>query len=132
MTDKINYGDPNVLADVAVGNDKVLTAPLGRFYETISFRVLVTTTATVGNRQLTVEIRDASANVLYTADATTTVAGSQTDVPFDVHWQGDPAIPPNAVIPPDGDIRFYDSASIEATDTFAVRGLVLKSVEVNV
>ncbi|GAG27067.1 unnamed protein product, partial [marine sediment metagenome] len=70
--------------------------------------------------------------VLYTVDAGSTVPASQTDVPFDVHWQGDPAIPPNAVVPPGGDIRFVDSAAIQVLDTFKVYGLVLKSIEVNV
>ena len=123
--------DTEVLTDVAVGIDKIFT-PVGRSYEIVAVRALVTTTATVGNRQLVVQIRDASNNVLYTEDAGSTVAASQTAVPFDIHWTGDPAVPPNAVVPPGGDLRIYDSAAVDVLDTFAVRGLVIETLELEV
>lgn len=133
MAKNLPTGDADVLADVAVGNDKTFTADAGRFYETVSFRLLMTTTATGGNRQLRVEIRDSSANVLFADDATSVVAASQTDVEFLIfHSTGDPVLPPNGVVPPGGDIRFYDSADIDVLDTFAVRGVVLEYVEVEV
>ena len=132
--------DFDILVDVAVGNDKAFTAPVAsslgggsihtRAWELKYGSILLTTTATVGNRQLRIQVEDGAANVLYEADTAAVVAASQTDVVHLTHATGDPVIPLSQVVVPSGGvIRVWDSAAIDVLDTVKVRLVVEEFVE---
>lgn len=128
--------DVDILTDIAVGNDKTFTVPdsasappLGRVWELLYGRIDVTTTATVGNRQLNLQVETAGGVVLFSSDAAATVAASQTDVG---HLLGDdPTLPTNRSvwIPGGAVIRVWDSADIDALDTFKAYLVVRELIE---
>ena len=128
--------DVDILEDVAVGNDKTFTVPDattappdGRVWEVLMGRVDLTTTATVGNRQVNFRVETAGGVVLFSSDAAGTVAASQTDVG---HLLGDdPALPTNRpiIVPGGAVIRMWDSADIDALDTLKAYLVVREQIE---
>lgn len=115
-----------LLKSPGVGSSKsfVLT---GRYYLDWVF-VAFTADATVGNRQLQVDILDGAGAVLYTAQAGALVAASGTakatfspGVPFTTSGYLFVPLPKKILIPTGGTVKVYDSAAIAAaTDTAAV------------
>jgi hypothetical protein len=131
--------DVDILTDIAVGNDKPFTVPTaatappkGRIWELLYGRVELTTTATVGNRQLTLQVETAGGDVLYLDDATATTPASQTDVAFLIG--DDPVLPTNRSIwlPAGAVVRLWDSADIDALDTLKVWLVVREHIETEI
>lgn len=128
--------DVDILSDVAVGNDKTFTVPdaaasppKGRVYELLYGRVDLTTTATVGIRQVNLQVETSGGVVLFSSDAAATVAASQTDVG---HLIGDdPALPTNRpiLVPGGAVIRLWDSADVDALDTLKAYIVVREDIE---
>lgn len=128
--------DVDILTDIAVGNDKTFTVPdavaappNGRVWEVLYGRINLTTTATVGNRDLRFQVETAGGVVLFSSDAASTVPASQTDVG---HLLGtDPTLPTNRSIwIPGGEIiRVFDTADIDVLDTFAAYIVVRELIE---
>ena len=128
--------DVDILSDVVVGSNKTFTVPdaaaappSGRAWEILYGRVDLTTTATVGNRQVNLRVETAGGVVLFSADAAATVAASQTDVG---HLVGDdPALPTNRSIwvPGGAVVRLWDSAAIDVLDTLKAYLVVREQIE---
>lgn len=127
-----------VVADAAPNDsDKTFTVPDGTLWRVVSLYAMLVTTATVGNRVLTVLITDADDNTLLRY-----VAGGNQVASFTVHYNlapghpnetGDPAN--NSVrlramvdglsLPAGYKIRVYDSAAVDAAaDDLTVRMIV--------
>lgn len=119
----MTYAVLRELADAAVGNDKVLTnaESLGMDIEII--QVDVTTTATGGNRQIDVEIRD-DADVVLASITLANVAASQTNVLFNIYpGSGDGELPPFS-LRSGFDLHVVDGADLDVLDTIAVRAFM--------
>lgn len=93
-----------------------------------SVRVLLTTTATVGNRQLTLRVQDGAGHNIAGGIAVGNLAASS---PFDVTYGAGltttaianfqtMSIPVNLIIPGLSQIQLFDNANIDANDTIAV------------
>jgi hypothetical protein len=114
---------PTILVDITnqtAGAEEQIDVPNGHIFTGYFLAIRLVTDATVGNRQLTVDVRDAGDNVVYTAGAAATQAAS-LDVTYYAHPAGDPVLP-DIWVPAGGDIRIYDSAAISASDNITLRG----------
>lgn len=121
----------NVNDTAANDSDKVYSAIKGSALENneaariISVRVQYTSTATVGNRQLELQVLDRDANIIYEKIAATTQAASLTyNYQFganvadatspDSNDDVSVSIPEELYIPPGGDLRIFDNAAVAA------------------
>lgn len=124
---KVDF-DLTLLLDEAAGNSKVFTSPAGKKYRLVWAFVDYTSIATVGNRQLALEILDASNNVRYAQFAGAVQTASLQR--FYTFGQALPylaafvatsyltiPIPQDFVLPPAWKIRVRDAAAIAAGDT---------------
>lgn len=90
----------------------------------------VVSSATVGNRQIELRIKDAAGTVLYSIAVGATQAASLTrDYLFLPGATREAAfvgigittpIPPDVVVPLDGSVQLIDTAAVAATDTYAL------------
>lgn len=122
-------------SDVALNDsDKTLTVPTGRLWRLQMLAVKLITTATVGNRQMTVVLGDGT-NVLWTKNFGAVQAASLTrqyygawDLPNDAAFDANGNIRmalAGWVLPAGYTIRVYDSAAIAAAaDDLEIRLLV--------
>ena len=113
------------ITNQTTGNEETITVPTHHVYLPNFIAVKLVTDATVPVRQLTVEVLDAGANVIYTADAAATQAASLT-VTYFVHPAGDPILP-IMQIPAAAAIRFFLSSNPAAGDDITLRGSVINS-----
>ena len=128
----------SIVADATANDsDKTLTVPAGTVYEVESLYVRLVSTATVGNRQLTILVTDADDNILLRYLAGGTQAASIT---MDYNFApGHPNETGNATnngaqvrsfmqglrLPAGYKIRVYDSAAVDAAaDDLTIRLLV--------
>jgi hypothetical protein len=126
-----------VADEAADDSDKSLTVPAGYQYHILSVWVELTTTATVGDRQLVVEAQDSAADVIGQARAGIVQAAGLTryyqfsptcadSLAFrDTNYLSVPL--PMWVLPPGYILRVYDSKAIAAAaDDMIVQMLVLR------
>lgn len=112
------------LSDVTAGVDKIFTVPASELWADIFLWAELTTDATAGNRTVTVEIRNAADDVIYTQDGSVTPAPSTTTSFYINPDNGDPAVPSRIPLPAGTDIRVFVSAGAGAGDTLDVKGIV--------
>lgn len=73
------HGVPKVTIDATANDsDKAIAVPSGKVWKIENVFVSLTTSGTAGNRTITVEIRDASSNVLFKVSALINQAASLT------------------------------------------------------
>ena len=127
-----------VQADEALdGSDKTITVTAGRDWMIQSLRAELTTTATVGNRQIAVQIRDDSDDVIAEVRAGATQTASLTrsyhfgphlpDLTSfrDTDWISTPIDP--LIVPAGYDIRIFDNNAVDAAaDDLVVRLAILE------
>lgn len=136
-------GVPTLQADeTADDSDKSFTVPAGRMWEIISIWVELTSTATVGNRQMQVDIQDSGSDVVMAVAAGAVQAASLTrNYLFGDHLPdltafraGDllsTPIPP-LQLPAGFIVRVYDSAAIAAAaDDMIVQMLVNQRIAIS-
>lgn len=107
--------------DIGVGNSKVLVQPpRTRLEQDSAVHVDLTTTATVGNRVVVLEVLDSADVVLGSITLEAALAASQSNVIHRIYpGSVDGEIP--FPVPVGGKLRVRDTATIDASDTFAVR-----------
>ncbi len=127
---------PVLTLDIATDDsDKLIVVPAAKQWIIQSVAVNLISTATVGNRQMRVDIRDGSANLLASVAAGAVQAASLTrDFTFapglvnQTAFVDDTLItsfPEGIILLPTYDVRVYDSAVIDvAADDMIVRLLV--------
>lgn len=127
-----------VVASAALGGASGRAIVLGNagWALLLSMAFLYTATASVGNRVLVCDIKDASGNILYRGTLGTNVTASQT--PRLIYGAGltttgvaTPltqtfALPDGMSVPPLSTITIFDNANIDANDTVA--GAIITSV----
>jgi len=115
-------GVPNLVRDTTLNDaDKdMVLVPAGKYYVVESIMINLITTATVGNRVLTVSLRNAGGDVIFLNQASAVVASSTGNKQFSINGSGTAAHYANAlfpsVIPAGYYYRIYDS---NATDPAA-------------
>lgn len=110
--------------EVADSSDKEWVVPDGRRYRVFYGSVILVSTATVGNRQMALEIQDDSANVVFRSLAGAVQVASLTR---EYHFAPNPVreaafvntqimvpIPPKLILLPGWTLRVYDTAAIDA------------------
>lgn len=127
---------PTLKSDTALDNsDKTFTVPADKVWKINSLLATLATTATVGNRQLEVWVRDATDNVLFKIKAGVVQAASLTyDYVFADGLPRETAVvantlmtplPKNLVLPAGYKLRVFDSAAIAAAaDDLTLRLLI--------
>lgn len=133
-----HYGGGQVrqIADTAANDsDKALTVPAGKVWHVLHVWASLAATATAGNRQVELLVRDdadatlgifAALNVQ--AESTTEyyvwgTAGTVDEAKAGYHFM--PLSP--VLLPPGYDLRIYDSAAIDAAaDDLTIRALVIE------
>ena len=127
-----------VKADEALdGSDKTITVTAGRDWMIQSLRAELTTTATVGNRQIAIQIRDDSdaiiAEVRAGATQTASLTRSYQFGPYlpdltsfrDTDWISTPI--DRLIVPAGCDIRIFDNNAVDAAaDDLIVRLSILE------
>lgn len=112
--------------DVALNDsDKTETIASAQTREIVAIGVKLTTTATVGNRQIAVEILDSDSNVVYAAYAGATQAASLTrayhfaqgvvgETSFSAGNSILAELPSGLVLPPGFQVRVFDESATDA------------------
>jgi len=128
------------IVDVALNDsDKTLTVPSGKQWKWRYGLALFVTSATVGNRRIILEIRDAGGNNFYRMFSLNATAASTTDN-FVFGNFGDTAedaggnmtlpIPTECILDENFQIRIFDSAAVDAAaDDLTIR-LVVEETDV--
>jgi len=133
---------PTLLADeTADDSDKSFAVPADTEYQVLWIWVELTTTATAGNRQMTIEIQDSAADVIGRVKAGIVQAASLTrnymfaPALADLTAFRDTAylmtpLPPTLVLPEAFIVRVYDSAAVAAAadDMIVQIGVALRTV----
>lgn len=138
------YFNPNrpgefiqVTDTAANDSDKTITVPAGKVWEVLYVFASLVTTATIGNRQIQLDLRDDSDNVMGQSSALNVQTASGTEsyhwrpsnntATEDVateHWM---PLPDARFLPPGYDMRIYDSAAIDAAaDDLTIRMQVIQ------
>lgn len=129
-------GQPQLQADeTADDSDKKLTVPAGKVWDLLSVWVELTSTASVGNRQMALEIQDTADDVVMTIAAGIVQTASLTR-----NYLFGPGLPdltsfragdllmtpiPKILLPAGFDIRIADTAAIDAAaDDMIVQAMV--------
>lgn len=123
-------------SDEATGdNDKTITIPNGHVWHILTIRVEYTSDANAGDRQLAIQFRDSSNDVIWEVRPNITQAASLTylyhfgssmsdlDTIRDSDWLSTP-IPPTLILPSGSNIRLYDNNDISAPDDMIVHLIV--------
>lgn len=105
-------------------SDKTFTAPDNELWRICHAHVALVSTATVGNRQIEVEVTDADGNTVFDLVAGAVQAASLTrhygflqGIARETSFVGSElrvALPIDCYVVPGGSIRFYDSAAVDA------------------
>jgi len=133
------YWRPSLQAEETENDsDKSFTVTASSLWRVKMIWVELTTTATVGNRVMSVEIQDSAADVIFRIDAGAVQAASLTRHYAFAPWNSDltafrgassnllmTPIPPDLVLPASYIVRVYDSAAVDAAaDDMVVQMLV--------
>lgn len=113
-----------ILDEVANDSDKPFVVPAGRRHKLHYGQITLVSTATVGNRQMALEITDDAAKVVFRSLAGAVQAASLTreyhfspnavrEAAF-VNGQIMVPVPPDLILLPGWTLRFYDTAAIDA------------------
>lgn len=134
-------GTRNIFDDVVNNSDKPFVVPAGRRYKLYHAFIELITTATVGNRQMALEVQDDSANVVFRSLAGTTQAASLTR---EYHFAPNPVreaafvngqimvpTPPDLILLPGWTLRVYDTAAIDAAADDMTVSLTLDNSDLN-
>lgn len=130
---------PGFVEDLAVGNDKVVVVPVNETWELLGVHITLLTTATVGVRQVEIEVRDAADNVLTRLQFGETQTASLTKrysaalgLVTEIHIAGAMLFAqlPTFDLLPGFDVRGVDSAGIDVLDTLSIRVNRRRSTEV--
>lgn len=126
----------SVVDSAANDSDKSITVPAGKVWKVLYAYASLVTTATVGNRQVQMDVQDDSANVLGQSSALNVQTASGTEY---YHWRSsrntateDVATEhwmplPVEYLPAGYVMRIYDSAAVDAAaDDLTIRMLVLE------
>ena len=115
-----------------VGSDKEFVVPQGRVWRLDTAHIIFTTSATVGNRELTCHIHDADGNTIADYHANVTQAASTTrhysfqhNVPRETAFAGTLqlmiSIPDSLQLLPGYTLHFYDINAVDAGgDTMSI------------
>jgi len=139
MAETIAYwGKPELqIEETANDSDKPITVPAGQIWRVLWIHVELATTATVGNRQIAIEGRDASDDIIFSESAGAVQAASLTytytcqpgavrEAAF-VNGQINLPIPPDFILPAGYDVHIFDSAAVAAAaDDMVVQMMVEK------
>ena len=128
-------GSIRLVYDTAANDiDKTLTVPTDYVWEVQHVYCSWTSDATVGNRQVVLQVRDDADTVIaaYPAAAVQAASGTETYTWGGTHeltetvatYHHLPLMP--KILPSGYDIRVYDSAAIAATDDMTVYALVIE------
>ena len=132
-------GQPQLQADEAPNDsDKTFTVPVGKVWEILSIWVELTSTASVGNRQISVQIQDSDSDVIGTVIAGINQAESLTRNYFfgagvvdlttarDTNFLTTPI--PRILLPAGFIIRVYDNFAVDvAADDMVVQMMVAEN-----
>lgn len=128
--------NPVLVSDVTANDsDKILTVPSSHIYSILSIYVVLTTTATVGNRQFEIEIGDGGSTVIFANISKDVQIASTTErytlrpgpypvaeVPATQHFI---CLPWPCHLAPSWTIRLLDNAAIDAAaDDMTIQMLV--------
>lgn len=124
-----------LITDEAVGNDKVFNVPAGTEYQILWIYAELTTTATVGDRQIEIDIRDNNADVIGQVRPGVTQAASLTyNYMFAPSLADLTAIrdtdflmtpfPPTVFLPAFYQIRIFDNNNVDVADTINVQMMI--------
>lgn len=124
-------------AATALGAAAGLVIPLqntSQWAKLVSFILTYVASATVGNRQVVVDVLDASANVIFKWHQATNITAGQTAFLQGAGGIANAAvvtpivqtmpIPDDCFVPPGGSIRVSDFANIDVNDTVAAQIVV--------
>ena len=113
-----------VFDDAANDSDKSYVVPAGRQWFVDWIHIILTTTATVGNRQIGIQVLDESSNIMYDLHAGAVVAESLTrhimalpGVPRETAFvaaQLQMGLPRRMQLLPGWTLRVYDNAAVDA------------------
>ncbi len=132
------FGVPNLQADEALNDsDKTFTVPAARIWEIQSIRAELVTTATATNRQMAVQVRDASADIIFEIVAGGDQAPSLTyNYHFSPHLTDLGAVRdvtffmtpfPSLILPAGFDVRIFDNNAVDAAaDDMVLQMLVME------
>ena len=137
-----SVGKPVLQVDEALNDsDKILTVPADVTWEILSIRVELTTTATVGDRQIVIQVRDGANDVVDEVVAGNIQAASLTrnyhfgvgrsDLTAfrDTDHLETPTTP--WMLPETFDLRIFDNNAVDAAaDDMVVQMLVLERTEI--
>ncbi|RMG96174.1 MAG: hypothetical protein D6706_10625 [Chloroflexi bacterium] len=130
---------PALQADETLGDsDKTLTVTAGKEWHIMSIHVELSTSATVGTRQLEIQVRDTADDVIASYRVRLTQAESTS-----YHYEFAPgvandtsivdsnhatvAIPPTLILPAGYDVRIFDNNAVDAAaDNMIVQMLVME------
>lgn len=124
--------------DEAAGNTKVFDVPAGTEYQVLWVYVELTTTATVGDRQIEIDIRDNAGDIIGQIRPGITQAASLTyNYMFapsladllsirDTNYLMTP-LPPTVFLPAAYSIRVFDNNNVDVLDTLNVQMMVARS-----
>jgi len=128
--------DTPVIAEMYEGtagvNDKSFVVPSNELWHINFVQAIVTTTATVGNRRMSLSVTNADGNLILAITASATQAASLVrtytglqgqfrETSF-VNDELQQPIPDDFYITPGSTIRVYDLENIDATDTVVISG----------
>jgi hypothetical protein len=125
----------SLLPDEAVGNSKVFDVPSGTEYQVLWVFVELTTTATVGDRQVQIDIRDNAGDIIGQIRPGATQAASLTyEYMFAPSLADLTAVrdtvylmtpfPPTVFLPAFYSIRVFDNNNVDVLDTLNVQLMV--------
>jgi hypothetical protein len=138
----VNAGwTPSLQAEETVDDsDKTFTVPASTEWEIMTIWVELISTATVGNRVISVEIQDGSSDVVLRIDAGAVQAASLTRYYIFASWNADLTafrgassnllmipFPPGLVLPATYKVRIYDSAAVDAAADDMVLQMIVKA-----
>lgn len=134
----ITFEDASVLLEVEEtvnDSDKLFTVPTGRKWKILSIWIEFVTTGTVGNRYLTIQLRDTADDVIYEVQsAAIAESGSEMLILLPGLYQADLSgatnrdilpLPNPCILEAGFDIHIYDNAAVDATaDDMIIQMLV--------
>lgn len=121
---------PGFVEDIGAGNDKIIAVPANQYWKLLGIHITLLTTGTAGSREVEIEIRDASANVLTRIAfgdvqmlSSTKRYSAALRLTTEVHIAGEMVFAqlPLFQLIEGFDIRVFDSVDVDVLDTMDVR-----------
>jgi len=128
------------ISDVIVNDsDKSLTVPSGKQWKVLYGHILFITTATVGDRRISLQIIDENNNIIYIVEALNVQAASLTerytfgqfgDVSESVGNRHLIPIPHDTILPENFDLRVFDIGAVDATADDLIVRMIVEEIDV--